>query len=259
MKNYSSQEIQDISSEFRAIARRLSRTDYSQCDVNLKRFISYIQSNELINEFIVKNNIHKYDIIQIIEDRDWLDPFETSPIFEEEISLAFQMLTYSIDNFDGNFTRLYGTYHYTSSKSTANDEMRKFIEHIIDPFIDHIGDYLRKCYDNAIRDEEKNKSIQTPSFTATNSTVVISSNVGGDILTESVKTDSQELITAIKAALEKEKISTMAEIKEIIEQVETEIKENKKPKKGMLTALKVLCSGASTIIPLITALIELLA
>ncbi len=44
MKEYSSQEIQKISSEFRNIARRLSQTDYSQCDSNLKRFVT-IQSS----------------------------------------------------------------------------------------------------------------------------------------------------------------------------------------------------------------------
>ena len=52
MRNYSSEEIQDISANFRNVARRLSRTDYSQCDANLKRFISVIDSQELIRDFI---------------------------------------------------------------------------------------------------------------------------------------------------------------------------------------------------------------
>jgi len=43
--SYTSNEIQDISSEFRNVARRLSRTDYSQCDANLKRFMSVITAN----------------------------------------------------------------------------------------------------------------------------------------------------------------------------------------------------------------------
>ena len=46
--SYTSYEIQDISSEYRNIARRLSRTDYSQCDANLKRFMGVIQSDTLI-------------------------------------------------------------------------------------------------------------------------------------------------------------------------------------------------------------------
>lgn len=54
MKEYTSYEIQDISSRFRNVARRLSRTDYSQCDANLKRFMSTIQNEELIAGFIEK-------------------------------------------------------------------------------------------------------------------------------------------------------------------------------------------------------------
>lgn len=65
----------------------------------------------------------------------------------EEISLEYQLLLYAIENFDGDFTLLYGGYNYTSAKSTINDEMQKFIEHIIDPFIDHISEHLRRCYE----------------------------------------------------------------------------------------------------------------
>ena len=62
---------------------------------------------------------------------------------------------YAIENFDGDFTLLYGGYNYTSAKSTINDEMQKFIEHIIDPFIDHISEHLRRCYEKAVREESK--------------------------------------------------------------------------------------------------------
>lgn len=87
----------------------------------------------------------------IIAARDWLDPFEVSPIQNEEISFSVQLLTHAVNNFDGDFTRLYGTRYYTSAKSTVNDEMRKFIEHIIDPLIDHISEYLRHYYEETVR------------------------------------------------------------------------------------------------------------
>lgn len=52
MRDYSSEEIQDISANFRNVARRLSRTDYAQCDANLKRFMSVIDSQELVRDYI---------------------------------------------------------------------------------------------------------------------------------------------------------------------------------------------------------------
>ena len=65
MKDYTSEEIQDISANFRNVARRLSRTDYSQCDTNLKRLMNVMDEQEMIKDFIDKNNTCKYDILRI--------------------------------------------------------------------------------------------------------------------------------------------------------------------------------------------------
>ncbi len=262
MIEYTSSQLQEISSDFRAIARRLSRTDYSQCDANLKRFMSYINSTELVKEFVDTYNIHGYDVATIVKERYWLDPFNISHVFEEEFSFSIQLLQYAIDNFDGDFTRLYGTYHYTSSKTTANDEMRKFIEHVIDPLIDYICEYIRKCYEKALEKEGKGNPFNGANITATNSTVLVGSSVAGNVtneitITETVKNDAQDLLCAIKEAMLELDIPTNAEIEELVEQIESEIKGSKKPKKGLLTALKVLCSGVTNILPLIKALIEL--
>ena len=67
MRDYSSEEIQEISANFRNVARRLSRTDYSQCDANLKRFMSVIDNQELIKCFIEQHNICEFDIKKIIQ------------------------------------------------------------------------------------------------------------------------------------------------------------------------------------------------
>ncbi len=262
MKEYTSYEIQDISSRFRNVARRLSRTDFSQCDANLKRFMSIIQTEELIAEFIAKNNTVPYDIKTIKEAREWLDPFEVSPIQSEEISFDIQMLQYAVDNYDGNFTKLYGSYNYTGTKTTVGDEMRKFIGHIIDPLIDYIADYLKHCYDEAIRKEEKTKMRTTPNFTAKNSTVVIGSNVGGNIttevnITENQQTDANDLITAIKEALAAEDIPDKEDIEEMLQQIKNDVDAGKKPKRGFLVALKGLCAAGTTVIPLVKALMEL--
>lgn len=264
MKKYTSKEIQNTSSEFRSVARRLSRTDYSQCDSNLKRFLLLIDSNDLISYFVNEHNTCKYDIANILHKRERYAPFDVSPDFNEEISLSVQLLKYSVEKLDGDFTKLYGTYWYTSSKTTTGDEMRKFIEHIIDPLIDHIGEYLRKCYEDAIREEKIFKSVDTPSFTAHNSTVVIGSKVEGNITTsvrisEGTKNEATELILAIKGLLEKETLNNSEDIKEVLTQIQDEVLVNQKPKRGLLVALKTLCVGGATVIPLVTALIELLS
>lgn len=262
MKDYTSYEIQDISSRFRNVARRLSRTDYSQCDANLKRFMSMIQDEELVSEFIDKNNTVTYDIESIIKARKWIDPFEVSPIENEEISLAIQMLQYAVDSFDGDFTKLYGTYVYTSTKSTIEDEMRKFISHIIDPLIDHIADHLRHCYDEAARKEGVGLMSTLPNVNAENSTIVIGSSVGGNVTTEvtinkSQQADANDLISAIKDTIEAEDIPDKEDIEEMLQQIKADIDAGKKPKRGFLVALKGLCTAGATVIPLVKALIEM--
>lgn len=264
MKQYTSFDIQDISSNFRNVARRLSRTDYSQCDSNLKRFINLLYGEELIKDFIEQNNTVSYDIAKIISERDWLSPFEISPMASEEISFEVQLLQYSIDHFDGDFTRLYGTHWYTSAKSTINDEMRKFIEHIIDPLIDHVSEHLRHCFDVAVRREEAEKPAASPSVSAHNSTVVIGSQVGGNVsnqvsITEREKTEANELISAIREALVAEDIPNKEDIEGILQQMKQEVDEKKKPQRGLLTALKVLCKAGTVVIPFVTALMELLS
>lgn len=260
--SYTSNELQDISSEFRNVARRLSRTDYSQCDANLKRFMATINSKEIIKDFILEKNTHKYDVEAIIKTRDGLSPFDVSPDVSEEISLEYQLLTYAIDTFDGDFTRLYGTHWYTSYKSTTNDEMQKFIEHIIDPLIDYISEYLRHCYEKSVKEEEKTKPATHGGITANYSTVVVGSSVDGSVSTQvsindSTKNDALELIESIKKVLQENDISEKEDIADILKQIEEDLRVNRNPKKGFFSALKALCAGSAPVISLVTALIKL--
>lgn len=259
--NYSSQDIQEISSKYRSIARRLSKTDYYQCDSNLKRFMSFVDTNALIKQFIIDHNTFKYDIESVIESRDELSPFDISAEDDKEISLEYQLLSYAVDCYDGDFTRLYNTYWYTDSDSTVNDEMRKFIEHIIDPLIDYIGDYIRICYDRALREEHEKGTLTHGTITANNSTVVVNSDIHGNVSTsntisQEIQNDSLELVNNIKKSLQTEQVDSIEEIYEVLEQIEADIKSQKKPKKSFLTVLKNLCGGIAAVAPLITMLIS---
>lgn len=218
--------------------------------------------NSLISDFLTEKNTTTYDIEKIIKSRGWLDPFVISADACEEISLEYQLLLYAIENFDGDFTLLYGGYNYTSAKSTINDEMQKFIEHIIDPFIDHISEHLRRCYEKAVREESKNMPIQTGGITANYSTVVVGSNVDGAISTHNVidsetEKDAIELISGIKETLNNEALDDKNDILEILQQIEEDIHAKQAPKKGFLSALKSLCSGSAAVVSLVAALIKL--
>ena len=182
---------------------------------------------------------------------------------QEEISLEYQMLKYSIENFDGDFTRLYGTRFYTSGKSTTNDEMRRFKEHVIDQMIDYIREYLRICYDKKVRLEEKNRPDISNGITANYSTVVVTNSIEGTIsnnitINEDVKNDAMDLINSIKEIVSTDSSDAAGDILEVLKLIESDIKANNKPKKGFLVALKSICGGSTTVITLINSLMKLL-
>lgn len=261
MTNYTSDDLQDISANFRNVARRLSRTDYSQCDANLKRFMNMLKNQELINKYIEKHNTVAYAIDEIIKQRDWISPFEISPIMDEEISFEYQILQYALDKFDGDFTKLYGTHIYTSTKSTVNDEMQKFIEHIIDPLIDYISEYLRNCYESQVKEEAKEKPMPM-GITANYSTVVVANKVDGDIsnvvtINEQVRKEALDIVDSIRETLEENKIENESDIMDMLKLIEGDIQANNKPKKGFFAGLKALCGGSAAVITLVNALMKL--
>ena len=204
----------------------------------------------------------KYDIPAIIKERDWLSPFEVSHVTTEEISLEYQLLKHAVEHFDGDFTRLYGTHFYINSKSTANDEARAFIEHIVDPFIDYIAEFIRKTYEQT-QQTESQKSVDIPqTVTATNSTIVFNSSVGGSVATtinlqSETKDAAQSIIKEIVETLNTNSIANSDDILEILESINNCLEKNLKPQKGFFTALKSLCSGTTVIASLATALIKL--
>jgi len=264
VRKYTSEEIQEISLDFRDLAKRFLRTDYSQCDSNLIRFMNFIDSNELISEFIKEKNTKEYDIKTIIKTRGNWNPFEISPIENEEISFEYQLLKYSYLNFEGDFTKLYGLIGYISTKGSYNDHLKDFSEHIIDPFVDYINKYLTKCYNQAKKEEGRNNPSSSvgSTITATNSTVLFGSQVSGDVSNVVTITDVEQQkalkgIKKIESCLDDIDKGDKEDFIELLNEIKEDIKNQKKPKKSLLTALKAIATGTVTIAPLITELVKI--
>ena len=259
---YSSEEIQQISSDFRNIARRLLKTDVKQCDVNLKRFMAYIEQSELIMRFITENNTIAYDIPQVIKDRQWLHPFEISPVASEEISFEYQLLKYAVEARNGDFTRVYGPC-YIHGKATFNDSAQDFIGHIIDPLVDYIADFLKRKYDQALAAESINRPIGQGLVTATNSTVLVNSSVAGSVSTQviigkDIQLQAEALIRQVEDVLPQyESAPEVADIVDVLSEIKEQLAQGQKPKKGVLAALKSICAGLAAVAPLAVKLWEL--
>ena len=99
-------------------------------------------------------------------------------------------------------------------------------------------------------------------LTATNSTIVYNSSIGGDITTtvgvsNEIMNSAKEIIAEMTELLKAQSIEHSDEILEILESISDSLKEKQPPKKGFLTALVSLCSGTTAIASLSAAIVKL--
>lgn len=266
MKKYTSREIEKILREYRSISWRLNRTDYHQCASNLIEFMEFIDENELIKEFISEYNECKYDIKKILMERPNFRPFIAGSNKKEKISMAYQMLKYAIDNFNGDYTFLYGRGYYVGGNDSFDAQLKKFNEHIVDPLIEYIKQYLEEVYRNTLEQERGNNMLGTEKFTFNNSNVIFNSgNVDGNlsanvtVMNDGIQKEIEELLKIIEKEVKSINLDTKEEVFELISKVDQTVKANQEPRLSWLGKIKNFCEGSTIIVTCIDKIIELIS
>lgn len=224
--------------------------------------MEFINENELIKEFIREHNTCEYDIKKILIERGNFRPFITGHNKKEKISMAYQMLQYAMQNFNGDYSLLYGRFYYVGGSKFPDNQFNKFNEHIVNPLIEYIKLYLENIHDDVLEQERGDGMMKEQNFTiqnANNSTIVMNSKVGGNVITDvkindDVKIEVEKILKSIEEEVRLKNLDAKEEIFELISEINENIKFNQKPKKSILTAFKTLCEGA---IPLATKLLEI--
>lgn len=96
MMNLNKKELRKLSFEFNSMANRLLRSSYQEFNHALKRFLGYIDSIELIKEYIQSCTRDNFDVKKAMEDMDSsgrgiLDLGNTD---EEEVYTVYNALLY---------------------------------------------------------------------------------------------------------------------------------------------------------------------
>lgn len=91
-------EVKKLSREFRVIAGQLLKTAYEDGINNLRKFIKFIENSPLIYNFILNNQITKYDVPSLINSLAY-SRYKIPDTKEEEISHTYQLLKYGLDHF----------------------------------------------------------------------------------------------------------------------------------------------------------------
>ena len=152
-------ELRKISREFRTIASRLLRTESKQGMSNLKRFISFIEENKIINEFILEHN--KYNFFEQIYDSNG---FAVIPDDSKshEISYVYQLLKAYLEKCkDSRKDFGYVDLAMRFGRCTKIQEtVDNFGKNVMSPFISHIEGYLTDLQIDMGDEEQTRVSIQ---------------------------------------------------------------------------------------------------
>lgn len=152
-------ELNKFSREFRMYASRLLSTKYGNGMSDLNRFLNFIESNEIINAFILKNNIHQFDMKAICNNRDWHDKYDLPIEKDKEISFIYQLLKYGQISYK-DYTAFSNGY---GSGNKLQDHMDAFNNEVVKHLVDYIREYLEDLIididDQAIKDDPSKKRI----------------------------------------------------------------------------------------------------
>lgn len=256
--NLNRRDLRKLSFDFNSIANRLLRSSHNEFIHVLKKFIGYVNSEELIKEYIISCTREGFDVISEINrvntchGRSILDLGYTD---EEEVYTIYSVLIYIAEN---GFN-LYGIGRAYSSKSNYNEIIKDFNEKFSCILINYISGYLTKIGIEMGIDEEVNYMI-----TNNGGQVNISKDMSTLNAVQNIGTKSEELINLVEEINKLVKSSEVPDeqremIEESVDTIKNELQADS-PKKGLIksciTGLKATVLGIPTAIELCISINE---
>ena len=230
MKNIDKKQLKIISMEFRTIANRLITCNHQTGMPLLKKFMTYIDENEIISEYI-KQYVNPNDFEPVERGTRFSSMGDTK---QEEISYTYQYLKYAMENYHSFYHDM--AFGYARE---ANDAVKEFCNRIVLPFVNYIEGYLTEIGIQMGYDEDKkfminvNGGVAQVNVVNDNAIVHATQNNGIDISQlEIIISDIIKHIPTDLTPEEREQISDSVEV------IRTEV-QSANPRKGFIkTALK---------------------
>ena len=216
--------------EFRTIANRLITCNHQTGMPLLKKFMTYIDENEIISEYI-KQYVNPNDFEPVERGTRFSSMGDTK---QEEISYTYQYLKYAMENYHSFYHDMAFGYARES-----NDAVKEFCNRIVLPFVNYIEGYLTEIGIQMGYDEDKkfminvNGGVAQVNVVNDNAIVHATQNNGIDISQlEIIISDIIKHIPTDLTPEEREQISDSVEV------IRTEV-QSANPRKGFIkTALK---------------------
>ena len=252
--NIDKKQLKIISLEFRTIASRLINCHWQTGMDLLRKFILYIDTNEIISDY-VQSYVNPDDF------KDY--KYQTRIVYtsmgdskQEEISFTYQFLKYAADNCKSD---IYHSLAWGYAKE-ANDAVKEFCTRIILPFVNYIEGYLTEIGIKMGYDENTQFTINV---TGGNPQLNIASGNSEIAATQNIGIDSnqlEEIIDAIREATNTEAFGDeeIEQITDSLDAIKAELT-TLQPKKGILrTAMKGLqtINGSAQFLAAIATMVQ---
>lgn len=247
-------QLKIISLEFRTIVSRLINCHWQTGMDLLRKFISYIDTNEVISDY-VQSYVNPEDF------KDY--KYQSGIVYssmgdskQEEISFTYQFLKYAVENCKSD---MYRDLAWGYAKE-PNDAVKEFCTRIILPFVNYIEVYLTEIGIKMGYDENTQYTINviggSPqlNLASGNSKIVATQNIGFDIK------QLENIIDGIRTATNTEGFGNeeLEQITDSLDAIKSELT-SLQPKKGILrTAVKGLqaINGSAQFLAAIATMVQ---
>ena len=252
--NIDKKKLKIISLDFRTIANRLINCHWQTGMDLLRKFISYIDTNEVISDY-VQSYVNPDDF------KDY--KYQSGIVYvsmgdskQEEISFTYQFLKYAVDNCKSD---MYHDLAWGYAKE-PNDAVKEFCTRIILPFVNYIEVYLTEIGIRMGYDENTQYTINVIggnpqlNIASGNSEIVATQNIGIDIK------QLENIIDEIRTATNTEGFGNeeLEQITDSLNAIKAELT-SLQPKKGILkTAVKGLqaINGSAQFLAAIATMVQ---
>ena len=147
-----------ISKNFRRVSGYLLHANDQYEAIRLaSRFLSYIDNEPIIADFIKKNHTEEFNIETIRKEKRYQNKFEIPIDPSDEISFIYQLLKYGVENFD-SYTSLTNGYAFYKGAKYA-DQISEFNHEVVRLLVFHITDYLEEMAIELGYDEKPNSKV----------------------------------------------------------------------------------------------------
>lgn len=231
-------ELRKIQYDFNSISSRLLQADFQDYADVLGKFLKYLESTPIINDYIMGCGDCTQDIageVNEVQCSYGRCIFSTGDTEEEEVRNVYAILRYLVDN---NNSVYYGIALGYSSSKNYQDKIRGFNDRFVMVLIRHIERYLTKVGIDMGLDEKT-----TYNVTVENGQAIIATEGSTVNATNQIGVNGNELaklIAAVQAVADTLSPEDKETVQECLEVIETETSAEK-PKKSMLkTAITTL-------------------